>query len=116
MPSGARAEIVRRFRSVDSDPSSPLYRRHLGRFKGIGDTTWLSLLPATGAAPSIHGLVLEAASGTGKTTEVESQAERLRVDGISAFVCTAKRVASSGLAAALDGQLESFRSWQAGAS
>jgi len=86
----------------------------VGHFKAVGETTWASLLPATGTTPpAIHGLVLEAASGTGKTTEVEGQAERLRTVGVTAFFCTAKRIASSGLAAALDQQLRDFRAWQA---
>jgi type II secretory pathway predicted ATPase ExeA len=46
-------------------------------------------------------IVLEAASGTGKSTEARAQSARLRREGLLAFYCEARRVATDGLLRAL---------------
>jgi hypothetical protein len=83
-------DIVRHFRDLHDEPLPPATRRVLrGLTKPV---TWERLL----SSPSKH-LVLVAASGTGKTTEMENQARRLRGEGRYAVFRTARTIAEFGL-------------------
>jgi hypothetical protein len=109
-----RPNIARRFVDRGKDATPVATRRMLAHFAGKRDLTWEVLLPSSRGESAIDAIVLEAGSGTGKSTEARSQAERLRAEGTAAFYSEARRVASNGLAAALHGDdAVAYERWRA---
>lgn len=106
--------IVRHFREVDDDVKDALTRRMLRSMSETPPITWETLLaPGAGASKS-SAIVLVAASGAGKTTELKKQAERLARDGRAAFYCEAGAMATDGLAGSVLGQRSELETWRAG--
>ena len=80
-----RGNIARRFVDRGKDATPVATRRMLAHFAGKRDLTWEVLLPGSRGESAIDAIVLEAGSGTGKSTEARSQAERLRAEGTAEF-------------------------------
>lgn len=119
MTAGPRAlpyvAITRHFREVSEDPKDGFARRMLGSFRSVAPTTWGNLLRPDAEEGASPGVVLVAPSGAGKSTEVRSQAERLRQEKHVAFCCEAGAVATDGLRESLDRpSAETFDRWLSG--
>jgi hypothetical protein len=88
-----------------------------GRLNTKHDLTWEGLLPPSTAKVRPEAIVIEAGSGTGKSTETRTRAEYIRKEGGFAFYCEAKRAAANGLLAALDGDdAKAYRDWRSAPS
>ena len=107
--------ITRHFREVNDAPTDGRARRMLAGFRNIAPTTWADLLRCDAKERAPSAIVLMAPSGAGKSTEIRSQAERLRAEGHSAFYCEAGAVATDGLRDSLDAtSAAQFDEWLAG--
>ncbi len=106
--------IVRHFREVDDDIKDALTRRMLRSMSETPPITWETLLAADPGASKSSAIVLVAASGAGKSTELKKQAERLVRDGHAAFYCEAGAMATDGLAGSVLGRRREIEAWLAG--
>ncbi|MFZ5895588.1 MAG: hypothetical protein ACOY0T_31310 [Myxococcota bacterium] len=105
--------IVRHFRDVADEPKDGFTRQMFGAFDR--PVTWADILTPAAGAP--HAIVLVAASGTGKTADVQHLVQQLREAGEFALYCDAGAVAANGLRDSLAGvDVDLFEMWLKGTS
>jgi hypothetical protein len=99
--------IVRHFADTDKEAVAPDVRRIMRSWPSRKTVTWKELLEGDQPTP----IVLIAPSQTGKSTEFEQQARRLRAVGQNAVCCAAAAIVE-GIEAGLTGdEKAAYRGW-----